>query len=130
MRIAYVQVRIEDMCKAEEVLLHSWGQRYKTGTRSLSHSVTTLYLYKEGGLPDVQHHSLSGEALLLKVLMAWSCSCVLHVQLFHVPCKRTPKLGLHMYHAYAAIALLVGSPDHETALSVLALSGRHTASLL
>ena len=49
---------------AEEVLSESCRTRHQKGARSLSHSVTTLYLYKEGvPLPKAQHHSLSGEAL-------------------------------------------------------------------
>ncbi len=74
-----MQVRIEDMCEAEEVLSLSWGQRYQRGTRSIGHSVITLYLYTEGSpLPRFHVHSLAGEALLLKVLIAWPCSCVSH----------------------------------------------------
>ncbi len=62
MRVLCVQARVETMYEAEEVLLGSWGQRHQRGTRSIGHSVITLYLYKDGGtLPGIHHHSLAGE---------------------------------------------------------------------
>lgn len=60
----WVQVHIEDVAMAEQLLQQSQRARQQLRDRSYSHCFTALYLYTEGGpLPEVTQHSLSGEAL-------------------------------------------------------------------
>ena len=77
-----VQVHIQDAAMAEELLLQSCCARRQKGARSLSHSIISLYLYKEDApLPKAQHHSLSGEALPPRVPRPALGGCKLRVLL-------------------------------------------------
>ena len=62
--ISRVQVSVENVTEARQLLMHCQSARHQLGNRSYSHSFTILYLYTEGGpLPEPTFHSLSGEAL-------------------------------------------------------------------